>query len=143
MGTAVTGWRTQPPATQRGNDSRTLHLIFRTSPTRLSRWFVPGCSVPSCALSTQHQPKNSTMTSPPKCLKGENAIRSFYFAYLYLTKSSEQFCDRCKSAKRSQIKENQSKKKVAILLNVNFKSPAERSVLIKLLVASEINLNTP
>lgn len=32
MGTAVTGWRTQPPATQRGNDSRTLHLIFRTSP---------------------------------------------------------------------------------------------------------------
>lgn len=31
-GTAVTGWRTQPPATQRGNNNRTLHLIFRTSP---------------------------------------------------------------------------------------------------------------
>lgn len=30
MGTAVTGWRTQPP--ERGNDSRTLHLILRTSP---------------------------------------------------------------------------------------------------------------
>ena len=31
-GTAVTGWRTQPPATQRGNNKRTLHLILRTSP---------------------------------------------------------------------------------------------------------------
>lgn len=134
MGTAVTGWRTQPPATQRGNDSRTLHLIFRTSPTRLSRWFAPGCSVPSCALSTQHQPKHSTMTSPPKCLKGENAIRSFYL-FILNRECLSSFWERGKSVSAPRRKNSNMRGvevgelKVVRAVSVNLKSLTDRSAV--------------
>lgn len=44
-GTAVTGWRTQPPATQRGNNNRTLHLIFRTSPLASTAGYLLAAAV--------------------------------------------------------------------------------------------------
>lgn len=80
MGTAVTGWRTQPPATQRGNDSRTLHLIFRTSPRPqplVTAWLQPSSLrlLHTIPAKTQHDDITSEVFEGGKC----NPIFVFIF----------------------------------------------------------------